>query len=182
MSDQNKAWNFVLSNEDTVPPSGKVTPDGPGAVARLGINSKYWPEAVTEGFYEMPLSQALVYAEDLFVVHFWQPIDGDLLISQLIASKVADLQFNSDEGVLLLQRAANATWPAYAPLATDGICGALTVARVNMISGDQEEELYQAVIAQGATFYEELRAKYLAKFSAELEAEWIARLNRRPPS
>jgi hypothetical protein len=182
MADINKSWAFVLSNEDTTPPSGKVTDEPNGAIARLGINSHAWPEAVTDGFYAMALPDALIYAEDIFKYHFWAMIVGYSMVSQLIASKTADLAFNAgvEEAGLILQRAANIVWPAQ-PIAVDGICGAWTLARVNMICGDHEEALFGAMLEAGQTFYYQLRMRKPQEFSEALEAEWLRRLAIRPP-
>lgn len=182
MADVAKAWKFVLSNEDTVPPSGKIVSEPNGAQARLGINSHAWPEALSDGFYSMDLPAALQYAEDHFKYHYWSMICGQNVISELIASKWADLAFNCgvEESVLLVQRAANAIWSAQ-PIKVDGHCGAWTLARLNMIIAEREEDLYAAIIAQGETFYEALRARKPAEFSEQLEEEWLRRLRIRPP-
>jgi lysozyme family protein len=176
------AWSFTSRNEDAGL-TGIVTLDNNGGKVRFGINSIAFPDAVLDGFYSMPQAPALAYAENIFVTNFWNPIQGYNQASQLIASKVADLAFNAGvgEGVTLLQRGANAVWTAMPALATDGVCGALTVARVNMIVGEQEEELYEAVLAQGEAFYEELCARKPTEFTPALEAEWIRRLDLRPP-
>jgi lysozyme family protein len=181
MADVNKSWRFVLSNEDSNPPSGRVTTEPGGAMARLGVNSAAWPEAVSDGFYSMSLADALQYAEDLFKYHYWSALCGYSLVSNLIAAKWSDLAYNGGvkESTLLVQRAANTL--ASPALATDGICGDLTVARVNMLCGEQEEALYDAIIAQGVTFYEELRAERPEEYSAALEAAWLDRLRIRPP-
>jgi hypothetical protein len=49
-----------------------------------------------------------------------------------------------------------------------------------MLCGEQEEALYDAIIAQGVTFYEELRAERPEEYSAALEAAWLKRLRIRP--
>lgn len=181
-ADMGKAWAFVLSNEDTTPPSGKVVSEPNGAMARLGINSHWHPEALGDGFYTMPLEQALLYAQKLFQYDYWNMILGYQIGSQVIASKWSDLCFNASpkESTTIVQRAANAVWPAQ-PITVDGIAGAWTMARVNMIIAEIEEEFYDAIIAQGKTFYGELLAKHPDKFSPELEAEWLKRLRIRPP-
>jgi len=176
------AWNFVLGNEDTIPPSGKVTNDGSGAIARLGINSHWHPEALGDGFYSMSLPDALSYAENVFVIDYWEPISGDHLGGQLVASKWADICFNAsvDQSTMIVQRACNDVWVAQ-PIKPDGIPGAWTLARVNGIIAEDEEALYGAILKQGANFYEVLRIAHPEKFSQKLEEEWIVRLNKRPP-
>lgn len=179
-----KAWSFTLSNEDSTPPTGKVTRDGSGAIARLGINSHWHPEALGDGFYEMALPQALEYAENIFKYDYWNHIGGYQIQSQLIASKFADLAFNAsvDQSTILMQRASNTVWPVATPLTVDGVCGALTVARINLICDTQTEELYSSVLREGSHFYEVLRATHPDKFSASEEVAWLRRLNIRPPA
>jgi hypothetical protein len=182
MADKNKSWNFTLGNEDTVPPTGKVVNDGSGAIARLGVNSHWFPEALSDGFYSMALPDALAYAENIFVIHFWEQISGEAIVGQLTASKFADLAYNAsvDQATLIVQRAVNTVWTAQ-PLKPDGIPGAWTLARVNAIIAENEEELYEAIIAQGSIFYEVLRVAHPDKFSQATEESWLTRLNKRPP-
>lgn len=183
MADFDAAWAFVVANEDTTPPSGKVTTEPNGALARLGVNSHAWPEALSDGFYSLPLLEALQYAKNVFKIHYWTMIDGDRQVSQLIASKLSDIAFNAGvyESMLLIQRAANTIWPAQ-PLFVDGICGAWTMARINMLCCDHEEQLYDGIVAQGKTFYEALRAYHPSEFPPSLEVAWLARMDKRPPS
>lgn len=176
------AWSYVLSNEDVTPPSGRVTQDGSGSIARLGVNSHWFAEALSDGFYSMPLPEALHYAEAVFVIHFWDQIRGGFLEGQLVASKFSDLAFNAsvDQATMLVQRACNAVWKAQ-PIKPDGIPGAWTIARVNAIIVEDEEALYGALLAQGEHFYEVLRLAHPEKFSQALEEEWLSRLKKRPP-
>ena len=182
MSDKDKAFSFVMSNEDTVPPSGKATDDGSGSLARLGINSRWNPEALEDGFYRMPLDQALAYAENIFVIDYWDQIQGVKLEGQLVASKYSDLAFNAsvDEATKLVQRACNSIWPGQ-PIKPDGIPGAWTLARVNAIIVEDEEAPYAALLVQGEHFYEVLRLAHPEKFSEGLEEAWLARIRKRPP-
>ena len=176
------AWAYVLSNEDVTPPSGKVTDDGSGSLARLGINSHWWPEALGDGFYNMPLPEALTYAAQIFGIHYWEQISGPSLLGQLVASKWGDLAFNAsvDQSTMLVQRACNDVWKAQ-PIKPDGIPGAWTIARVNAIIVEDEESLYASLLTQGEHFYEVLRLAHPEKFSQSLEEEWLTRLKKRPP-
>ena len=176
------AWQFVLSNEDTVPPSGKITAEPNGAQARLGINSHAWPQALSDGFYSMTLADALRYAASIFETYYWRLIEGSQLGTQLIASKVADLAFNAGvaEAGRILQHACNRVFSG-PNLGIDGIIGAETVARVSAIVATDAEALYNAILAQAAGFYEVLQAKHPDIFTPQLEAAWQRRLQIRPP-
>lgn len=182
MASSDVAWAFVLSNEDVTPPSGKVTREPDGALARLGLNSHWHQEALGDGFYSMPLGDALVYAKRVFVDDYWAMIDGDLIVSQLIATKVADVAFNGSphEAILLLQRAVNLMRTAN-KLAEDGMCGDNTIAAVNTYLDEADETaLYGAYLSEGSTFYDELQVRHPEKFSKKLEQEWISRLEKHP--
>lgn len=182
MASVSKSWEFVLSNEDGVPPSGKVTTEPGGEQARLGINSRAHPEAVERGFFMMPLEQALEFAYDIFKYDYWSQVMGYNIQSQLIASKVADLAFNASpkQAMLFVQRAINALRAK--PIKMDGLCGADTLAAVNntYLDGPEEARLYEAILAQATAFYRELRQKEPEKYSEALEAAWLKRLNKRP--
>ena len=182
MASEQKSWAFVLGNEDVTPPSGKVTDDGSGSMARLGLNSHWYPEALSDGFYTMDLPDALKYVENIFVIDYWDQIRGVSLEGQIVASKWSDLAFNAsvDQATMLVQRACNDVWPGQ-PIKPDGIPGAWTIARVNAIIVEDEEALYASLLTQGEHFYELLRLAHPEKFSQSLEEEWLTRLKKRPP-
>lgn len=182
MASVSKSWEFVLSNEDGVPPSGKVTTEPGGEQARLGINSRAHPEAVERGFFTMPLEQALEFAYDIFKYDYWSQVMGYNIQSQLVASKVADLAFNVSpkQATLFVQRAVNTLRAK--PIKMDGLCGADTLAAVNTYLDRQDEEwLYGAILGQASTFYTELRTDHPEKYTEALEQAWLARLGKRPP-
>lgn len=182
MASEQKAWAFVLSNEDTVPPSGKLTREPNGGQARLGINSIAHPEALARGFYAMSLLDALEFAEDIFKYDYWSRIMGYNLENQIIASKLADLSFNESphEATLLLQRAINAL-RGNEELGADGHCGPKTIAAVNTYLDDPDvEALYAAFVARAKDFYEGLRDTHPERYSAAVEAGWMTRLKKRP--
>jgi lysozyme family protein len=186
MADPLKAWQFVLSNEDTVPPSGKVVDEPNGGKARLGINSIAHPEALARGFFSMPLAQALDFAEDIFKYDYWSRILGYNIhpCLQIVASKWADLVFNAGihEGTIIVQRALNSLRGPNQKIKEDGICGPSTIAALNTLLDEPDvERIYQAIIAAGTAFYAELRTAFPEKYSEALEREWIGRLDRRPP-
>lgn len=184
MADVGKAWSFVLGNEDPNK-TGAVTEEPNGGHARFGINSLAHPEAAARGFFTMPKEQALEYAEDTFKYDYWSRILGYNIAPplQIVASKWADLVFNAGtkEGVIIVQRALNTLRPQ--PLRVDGIAGAGTIAALNtFLKATQVEQLYQAILTEGAAFYKDLCAKKPGEFSPELEQEWLRRLAERPPS
>lgn len=183
MADSAKGWLFTLSNEDTVPPSGKVVFEPNGGMARLGLNSKAHPEAVKAGFYTMSTPDALRYANQVYVDDYWRIVCGDQLISQLIASKWADLAFNASPhaATLIVQRALSDLGPHVPPLVVDGMAGDHTIAVVNTYLDDEkEEQLYGAIVSHAVGFYKELHILHPEKFSAALEESWIKRANKRP--
>lgn len=182
MADVNKAWQFVLGDEDTVPPTGKVTPEPNGGKARLGINSIAHPEAVARGFYSMPLDEALEYAFDVFKYDYWSRMLGYNIESQVMASKLASMVINQGpkEAITLLQRAINKVRGNEA-LKVDGCMGPGTLAVLNTYLDETDvNSLFAALVAQGCVFYEGLRDAHPERYSAEMEAEWIKRMQRRP--
>jgi lysozyme family protein len=185
MADVLKAWGFVLKNEDWDPPTGKVTPEPNGGKARLGINSIAHPEAVGRGFYEMPLDQALHYAEDCFKYNYWARIFGYNIDSQLIASKWVDMAFNESPGraTKLVQCAVNSLRRAGLPeLKVDGECGPLTIAAVNSYDGEDAEALYAAIVQEASTFYTDLQRSHPNRYDLHTLAAWLARAEKRPPA
>lgn len=186
MADVQKGWAFTLSNEDKTPPTGKVTTEPNGGKARLGINSIAHPEALERGFYEMPLAEALDYAEDCYKYCYWALILGYNIESQVIASKWADMAFNENphQATLLVQRALNAVRRAgQLEVKVDGSAGPLTIARVNTYLDDGDDEvLYQAIAEEGRTFYMDLQAAHPDKYPLTDLASWLHRLGKRPPA
>lgn len=185
MADEKKAWLFVLGNEDRIPPTGKVTPEPGGGKARLGLNSHWHPEALADGFYEMPLSEALVYAENKFISDYWAMMQGQRLEAQLVATKWVDLAFNGSvkQSTKLVQRAVNCLRSAAGAniIAVDGVPGPATVAAVNTYLDDVDvEALYEQILKQGAAFYDTIQKEHPEKFSEKLESEWLERLEKRP--
>jgi lysozyme family protein len=176
MADVDKAWKFVLSNEDTTPPSGKVTPEPNGGIARLGVNSVAHPEALARGFYSMPLPEALTFAEDVFKYEYWARIFGYNINSQLIASKWADLAVNEGcrQGTMLVQRAMNNLGGM---LEVDGICGPSTIAQVNQVDAATGCAM---IVGVAGAFYQSLAEKYPEKYSQALLREWLQRINKLP--
>jgi lysozyme family protein len=178
------AFLFIMGNEDQGL-TGKVVTDSNGGRVRYGINSLANPEALAGGFYSMPNAQALQFAQGIFQNEYWNSMAGDALATgQIVVSKLADLVFNAGprQGVKLIQRAVNSFRTANL-LKVDGICGAGTVAAINTFLDDTDvEALYAGILEQGKVFYQELATENPVEFTPELEAAWLKRLDKLPPS
>lgn len=70
MATYDPAFDYMIRNED-YSLSGVITPEPGGAKARLGINSAANPQAIVDGFYEMPLNDAIAYAKALYQKNYW---------------------------------------------------------------------------------------------------------------
>lgn len=144
---------FTEKNEDSTY-SGVISPEPNGAKARFGINSLAHPEAVTDGFYEMPKAAAWAYAMKIYIMKYWNVVQGDDINSQLLANKIADLSFdmNPPEVVKIVQRAANFVI-GHVELKVDGVMGPKTLAQVN---GLDNILLYNAIKAYAKQRYEDI--------------------------
>lgn len=133
MADVDIAFNFTMHNEDPTG-LGKVTIDNNGGKVRFGVNSVAHPEALHDGFYVMPLPEALDYAKTVYVKDYWVPVHGYLIDNQPIANKVTDLSFdmNPMPMVRVTQRAVNFVMGRLV-LEVDGEMGPKTLALVNGI-------------------------------------------------
>lgn len=168
MADFNVAFRYVLQDEDSQL-SGAVTPDpvtvspdpnepykGRNALARFGINSHWFPEAVSEGFYQMDRDRALNWAQALYKHRFFSPIWGYSILSQDIANKFCDLAVNEgiSQATKLMQRACNELLAGvaigYLPLTIDGEPGPKTVEAIN---DSDPQKLLAAFKEQARNFY-----------------------------
>lgn len=127
------AFEWMLPHEDSIP-SGKVTNEPSGGVAKFGINSKAYPNVDVPN---LTLDEAkIIYERD-----FWKKFLLDQLVSQQLASKVFDMLVNLEHiGVQILQRCLS--------LAPDGFIGPKTIAAANrMPAGPLVKNLcmYQAL-------------------------------------
>jgi lysozyme family protein len=138
MADFGDAFAFVVSHEASKL-SGELTHEPNGGLARFGVNSISNPEALADGFYEMPTDQTLKYAENVFVTRYWMPIMGGKITNQNVANRYADLAFNLGirEATLLFQRAANSICSSSQEIVCDGVPGPATVYLVNGIDPSQ---------------------------------------------
>lgn len=173
MADRHIAFLFVMAHED-VTMSGVVATDNDGGQVRFGVNSKSNPQAVGDGFYTMPVTDALVYAEKLFVAKYWSAVMGNDIAVQRIANQVADLYFLSErEAILILQRAVNRF--VATPISVDGAMGPVTLATVNVVADPLS--LLDAIKAQAIVFYQSLVKKDPVKYTTQDYKSWVSRLN-----
>lgn len=178
MSDYGTAFSYMMKNEDPAL-SGVITMDPthdcPEAYARFGINSAAHPEAMAEGFYQMPVDKALEYAASLYKYRYWVPIGGYQIIVQDIANKFFDLAVNSGpvEATKLVQRAVNVLLGNLTlGLAVDGHCGDKTISAINAA---RPEELLPAIKGYAVQFYQDCARRL--KWSPRLAAAMIDRAN-----
>jgi lysozyme family protein len=126
----------MLPNETFAPTDmryGKVTTDNDGGLVRFGVNSKsLGASLVNTTFYTtMSNDEAIKAAANLYNISVWKPMQGDLLTSQRVASKIFDMAVNQGvhEAAKLAQRAAL--------VQVDGVIGPITVATINSIDENQ---------------------------------------------
>jgi lysozyme family protein len=177
VADLSQAFAFVMRHEDSTL-SGVVETDNDGGKVRLGVNSKSHPRALSDGFYEMPLDQALVYAMDLFKYDYWSAVCGYTIPDQRSANQVADLAFNcgTHEAVKILQRAANYCLPTRSLILVDGEIGPRTLGAVIEVANRSPQELLAAIKQYGEQYYRDLArrkpadAKYLNAWLSRLDA------------
>jgi lysozyme family protein len=175
MADRHTAFLFVMSHEDASL-SGVVVTDDDGGKARFGVNSNDNPQAITDGFYDMPKDEALAYAENVFVARYWNPIACDEVTSQRIANQFSDLHYVSGgEAILIMQRAVNKR--SAAPIAVDGKMGRITLNAINNCAASDEEGLLDAIKAQATVFYQILVRQNPAEYTPAVYASWMRRLN-----
>jgi lysozyme family protein len=120
--------------------------DGAG-VTRLGLTSRNQPKAVTDGFFEMSLEDALTYAGEYYRAHFWNAVRGDEINSDTVAAPLFSFAVNDgpSRAIKELQAAAG--------VQVDGIIGAGTLAAVN---GTDPDTLAATLQAQQAQFYRDI--------------------------
>lgn len=162
MSDFDKAFNYMMDNEDagrTGVITSDPTHDDPNALARFGINSAAHPELIPGGYFDaskVPSPAALLTAEDTYKYCYFVPIGGYSIVCQDIANKFFDLAVNSgtEEATKIVQRACNQVLHkvaiGYMPLTIDGVCGAQTREAINACA---PEELLPVIKAYASDFY-----------------------------
>ncbi len=173
MANEHQAFLFVMGHEDPTL-SGVVVTDNNGGQVRFGVNSKSNPQAVADGFYTMPVQDALDYAEKLFVSKYWDGIRGDAIQNQRVANQFVDLYYLSgDEIVKIVQRIVSRINGLQ--IAVDGICGPITVASIN--SCPDQLVLLDAIKAQAIVFFQNLVKQNPIEYSELDYRSWVRRLN-----
>ena len=128
MANFDGALAFVLRNEDPHL-SGVVTED-PGGRTRFGIAERFHAD-LGDAFYTESAETALDIAREIYRSEYWNPICGDEIRDQQVATKMLDMAVNMGvrQAILLCQRALNAS--ATFRLAEDGVLGSRTIAAIN---------------------------------------------------
>jgi len=98
MATYDPAFDYMIKNEDSLRVPGIITPEPNGGKARLGINSVANPQAVTDGFYDLPLNDAIAYAKTYYQKNYWAPHGFDAVNNQLVATKLFDIAVNMGNG------------------------------------------------------------------------------------
>jgi len=144
MSDYPSAVNFVLHLEDETM-SGKVTVDSDGRT-RFGLLDKFHPELVTAGFYSLPTGLALAIADTTYKTDYWNAMNLDLVISNVVAAQLLSISVNDGvpEASKMAQRAAGLP-----EVEIDGKIGPVSVAAINAI----DEETFLTSFDQAASNY-----------------------------
>lgn len=172
------AFEATMKHEDPKL-SGIVTKDPsrahPDAIARFGINSGAWPEAVTAGFYTMPVSAALEWAATFYKYKFFSPIGGYQITDQPVTNKFFDLAVNEGicEATKIVQRGVNKTGSlGLFFLDVDGKPGMRTIDGINK---SMPGELLRAIKDYAVQFYQDL-VRRKPKDQEYLDG-WIMRAN-----
>lgn len=176
MADRHQAFLFVMSHEDPKL-TGVVVTDDDGGKTRFGVDSKSNPQALSDGFYTLPTDQALLYAENVFIARYWNPVAGDQISNQRVANQFVDLCFNSGdtEAIKLLQRSANRHLST--PISVDGKFGPHTLGAVNDCCVTDAAILLDTIKAQAVVFYQLLVQENPQEYTPAIYKSWVARLN-----
>lgn len=160
------AFSYMIRNEDSQV-SGVVTSEPGGGQARLGINSTANPQAVSDGFYTMSLTDALAYAENVYQTQYWNGRGLDGITSQQVASKLFDVGVNmGNAGVVAVLHS------------TQGVNSSNVVSSINAMEPTQF--LGNFVMAL-KTHYQAIVNSNPAKYQKYLNA-WLSRATKLPPA
>jgi type VI secretion system secreted protein VgrG len=139
MADLKLCVDFVLRQEDSLL-SGKVTtiPGDSGGVTRFGLASRWHPELVASGFFDVvktPRDAALAIAEEVYAKVYAAPMCVAAITDEALAAAVLSLGVNAGdpESAKLLQGACVSFGK---PIAVDGHMGPASIAAVNSINAD----------------------------------------------
>jgi len=97
MATYEPAFDYMIQNED-YGLTGIITPEPGGGKARLGINSIANPQSITDGFFDLPLNDAIAYAKVFYQKNYWAPHGFDAVNNQQIATKLFDIAVNIGNG------------------------------------------------------------------------------------
>jgi hypothetical protein len=168
LADFATCYDFVLADEDYMPPRYATVPDptkaDPLALAISGINSAEFPEDFESIFAaKTPADRAPLVAAFYRKIYFTPRLAQ---LSNPVAMRLMDAEVNegAGAGVKLLQKACQALG---ATLEVDGALGPLTIAAANACD---QEALVAAFRAARVRAYEAIGGPDLP--------QWIARANK----
>jgi lysozyme family protein len=172
MEDTEQAVQFVLRQEDARL-SGDVTtiPGDRGGPTRFGLASKFHPDLVEQGFYELvdgepkiPHDEALAIADQVYAEQYAAPLALDQVRSQEIANRLLSFAINEGpaEAITLAQRACKALG---CTIADDGKMGPATIRALNSLDPAawlaanrvQQEAFYRHLVATQPRLLPELQ-------------------------
>ena len=163
---------FVLGNEGTALLADPHT----GEYSRYGITlssavSLGLCAAEDRAFIE---SMTAERAQQIYLDHWWTPLQLDQVANQAIATKLLDMAVNMGRrrGIYVAQLACN--WLGGATLALDGAMGPHTLAAIN---GLDPGELLLELRAESLSFYRRLVATDPGKYAKYWES-WKARAEK----
>ncbi len=180
MADFIKAFHYMIVNEDSTL-SGKIYPDNNGALTRFGLNAAANPSLKDSGYYDqnpdrtprMPNATALLLAQKIYCTKYWTKVQGEQIVSQLVADKMFDCEVNTGDAPKLLQHYLHSITPM---IVVDGYIGPKTLAFVNSL--DPAKVLVGFVLWWNWYITQELKNNPADK---EYEKNWRARANKYPP-
>jgi lysozyme family protein len=94
VADYEQGWAFMIPHEDYTL-GGEVQIDSDGGKERFGLDSVSNPELVEQGFYDMPVEEALPLAKQVYRAKYWNGVAGDSILNQDVANKVFDMGVNT---------------------------------------------------------------------------------------
>ena len=156
MSNLKLCVDFVLRQEDSLM-TGKVTTikGDSGGATRFGIASRYHPELVASGFFDVvktPRDAALAVAEEVYAKVYAAPMCIAGINDQAIATAALSLGVNAGdpESAKLLQGACVSFGK---PITVDGHIGPASLAAINSVNADALLALFCTKVR---TFYTDL--------------------------
>lgn len=175
MADFSIAFDYMILNEDYPPDNpkyGKTNVDNDGGKVRFGVNSNSFPDLLQTSFYtSMPVDQAINFVKNLYNNNQWRSIRGDVLASQLVASKMLDMSINMGavQAVKLAQRAAN--------VSVDGIMGPQTIGAINKMD---ETTMLNGLVTWWKWFIGKIQENATVSYNQQTIEAWTARAEKLP--